>query len=528
MSNGPSALLSDATSAAALPVGAGTDSLIAVIGWGKSGQACARALLARGLRVAVWEQKPSEVVMEGVQVSIEPDSRLLAEAVVAAAPGLIVVSPGVAQHAPIFEAAAAASIPLIGEVELAWRLQEQGPQAGRPWLCVTGTNGKTTTVGMLGSILRAAGESALEVGNIGTPIVEAIDSDATVFAVELSSFQLYTTSTVSPQASVCLNVDADHLDWHGSAVEYAAAKARIYENTQVACVYPSQDRAVERMVEQADVIEGARAIGFTLGTPAVSQIGLVEGALVDRAFVANRQKEAAFLADLEDLTPAFGTHLTPAVVSDALAAAALARAHGVAPEAVAQGLRDFQPAGHRRALVAHAADMAWINDSKATNAHAAVASLLGVPKGTAIWIAGGDTKGQEFDECVAAVADRLRGVVLIGEDRSVLRAALAAQAPQVPVVEVDGHEDWMFSVVNEAVALSRPGDTVVLAPAAASWDQFSSYSERGEVFADAVRRLAEQWQASQAISQQGKQGADEPKCDLPGSRATEEQDSSWH
>lgn len=481
---------------ATLPAGAGTDSTIVVIGWGKSGQASARALRSRGLRVSAWDQKASSAVVDGVDLHVESDSLALAQSVIAAEPGLIVVSPGIPQHAPIFEAAAAANIALIGEVELAWRLQEMGPHAGRPWLCVTGTNGKTTTVGMLGSMLRAAGEHALEVGNIGVPIVEAIDSDATVFAVELSSFQLYTTQTLSPEAAVCLNVDADHLDWHGSALEYAAAKARIYENTQIACVYPSQDRTVERMVEQADVVEGARAIGITLGTPSVSQLGLVEGALVDRAFVANRQKEAAFLAELEDLAPAFGTHLTPAVVSDALAAAALARAHGVAPEAIAAGLRDYQPAGHRRALVAHAADMAWINDSKATNAHAAVASLLGVPKGTAIWIAGGDTKGQEFDDCVAAVADRLRGVVLIGEDRSVLRAALTAQAPEIPVVEVDGHEDWMFSVVNEAVALSRPGDTVVLAPAAASWDQFSSYTERGDAFVDAVMRLAEQWQCA--------------------------------
>lgn len=498
------------TANAQLPAGAGTDSVIAVIGWGKSGQACARALLERGLRVSAWDQKTSPVAIEGVELHVEPDAQALADAVIASDPGMIIVSPGVPQHAPIFESAAIAEVPLIGEVELAWRLQEMGSHAGRPWLCVTGTNGKTTTVGMLGSILRAGGEHALEVGNIGTPIIEAIDSEATVFAVELSSFQLYSTQTLSPEASICLNIDADHLDWHGSALEYAAAKARIYENTQIACIYPSQDRAVERMVEQADVVEGARAIGITLGTPSVSQCGLVEGALVDRAFGANRQKEAVFLAELEDLVPAFGPLLTPAVVSDALAAAALARAHGVAPEAIAQGLRDFRPAGHRRTLVAYAADMAWINDSKATNAHAAVASLLGIPKGTAIWIAGGDTKGQDFNECVAAVADRLRGVVLIGEDRSVLRAALAAKAPEIPVVEVDGHEDWMFSVVNEAVALSRPGDTVVLAPAAASWDQFSNYTERGEAFVDAVTRLAEQWktQATPAGEEQAVQGKD--------------------
>lgn len=132
-----------------------------------------------------------------------------------------------------------------GEVELAWRLQEEGPHAGRPWLVVTGTNGKTTTLGMLGSILRANGENAMEVGNVGTPITEAIDSDAEVFAVEISSFQLHTTLSVSPEASVCLNVDADHVDWHGSVEAYAADKARVYERTRIACVYPASDRMVE-------------------------------------------------------------------------------------------------------------------------------------------------------------------------------------------------------------------------------------------------------------------------------------------
>ncbi len=480
-----------------LPSGAGNDVPIAIIGWGLSGQASARALRSRGLLVHAWngEEIPEEAVtaVSGVEVTVETDPEKLARSIVESGTSLVVVSPGIPSHAPLFTACEHAQIPVWGEVELAWRLQEDGPHAGRPWLCVTGTNGKTTTVGMLGAILRAAGENVREVGNIGAPITEAIDSDAEVFAVELSSFQLWTTHTLAPEASVCLNVDADHLDWHGTIDHYAAAKARIYKNTEKACVYPAADTSIERMVEHADVQEGARAIGFTLAVPQISQIGLVEDAIVDRAFIENRRQEAAFLADLEDLSEVYGETLSPAVVLDALAATALARAHGVEPKAVQEGLRSFTPAHHRNSVVAHAADLTWINDSKATNAHAAEASLATIPPGRAVWIAGGDTKGQDLDALVTRVNSRLRGVVLIGQDRSTLKGAFQRCAPHVPLVEVSEHEDWMFSVVNEAVALSRPGDTVVLAPAAASWDQFRSYTERGDAFTDAVHRLAEHW-----------------------------------
>lgn len=470
---------------------------VAVIGWGRSGRGAAGALASRGHHVIAFDQRPQEAPtgadLADVDLRVVPGDEDLARAVLDVAPGLVVLSPGIAPHTPVWREVAAAGIPLWGEVELAWHLQEEGPHAGRPWLTVTGTNGKTTTVGMLGSILRAAGEEALEVGNIGTPITRAIDSDATVFAVELSSFQLATTSGVSPEASVCLNVDEDHLDWHGSVEAYAAAKARVYHNTRVACVYPASDPVVEHMVEEADVIEGARAIGTTLGVPAISQVGLVEGTIVDRAFLPTRHREALHLADLADLRHITGDQPSPAVVSDALAACALARAHGVAAEHVAEGLRTFHPADHRRAIVGEVADLTWIDDSKATNAHAAAASLAGIRPGTAIWVAGGDAKGQDFHDLVRTVAPVLRGVVLIGADRAPLRADLAAEAPTVPVVEVEAHPDWMFSVVNEAVGLSRPGDTVVLAPACASWDQFDNYGQRGDAFVDAVHRLGAQW-----------------------------------
>lgn len=478
----------------------------AILGWGVSGKASARALLARGAQLRAFDGHSPDTSSHGealtpaqpdeltdVEVVYNADAHALSCEAIAWNPDCIVVSPGIPAHHPIFSASQDAGIPVIGEVELAWRLQEDSSHAGRPWLCVTGTNGKTTTVGMLGSILRASGARVAEVGNIGLPICEAVDTDAEVFAVELSSFQLHTVSTVSPLASVCLNVDADHLDWHGSAEAYAADKAKVYHATQVACFYPSSDIEIEHMVAEADVIEGARAIGLTLGIPSISQVGWVEDALVERAFVERRHMQAQFLAEVDDLRIAYHDGVTDAARMDATAAAGLARAYGVSPEAVAQGLRDFHPADHRRAVISHAADVTWIDDSKATNAHAAAASLRGITPGTAIWIAGGDTKGQEFGDLVAKIAPQLRGVVVIGEDRSAILRALAQYAPTVPFVEVDGHEDWMFSVVNEAVALSRPGDTVVLAPACASWDQFRSYAQRGEVFREAVARLEANW-----------------------------------
>ena len=288
-------------------------------------------------------------------------------------------------------------------------------------------------------------------------------------------------------------MDSDHLDWHGSAQAYAADKARVYENTVRACVYPASDRRVEAMVENADVVEGARAIGVTLGVPSVSQLGIVEGMLVDRAFIDDRARRGLTLARVSDLGGAYGAHPSAAALLDALAAAALARAYGVEPEAIEEGLRAFRPAGHRRAILGEVADLTWVDDSKATNAHAARASLAGLPPRSAIWIVGGDAKGQDFTELIGQVEPLLRGVIVIGAERGPLIASLRAAAPAVPFVEVDGHEDWMFSVVNEAVALSRPGDTVVFAPACASWDQFDNYGQRGDAFADAVARLRAQW-----------------------------------
>jgi UDP-N-acetylmuramoylalanine--D-glutamate ligase len=304
-----------------------------------------------------------------------------------------------------------------------------------------------------------------------------------VLAVELSSYQLHWSSSLAAESAAVLNVAPDHLDWHGSPEAYAAAKGRIYQNVERACVYNVQDPWTERLVREADVAEGARAIGFTLGLPEPGMVGLVDDALADRAFVEDRQTKAAELGSVHDLQdPA------PHVVANALAAAALARSHGVKASSVRDGLRAFRAGPHRIALVEEIGGVRYVDDSKATNPHAALASLLGVE--SAVWVAGGLAKGATFDDLVVAARDRLRGVVLIGADRSVVADALGRHAPDVPVVEVlTGKDDLMDRVVESATKLARPGDTVLLAPGCASMDQFRDYGARGDAFAEAVRRL---------------------------------------
>lgn len=395
---------------------------------------------------------------------------------------VVVTSPGWRPDAPLLAQAAARGIPIWGEVELAWRLRD--PNNPAPWLAITGTNGKTTTVQMLEQMLRRAGLRTVACGNVGLPIVEAVmDGEPyDVLAVELSSFQLHYTSSMSAHSAAVLNIAEDHLDWYPSMDGYIADKGRIYQSVQHACVYNAADPVTEQLVRDADVVEGARAIGFTLGTPAVGMLGLVEDVLVDRAFVENRRDAAAELCTLADLaTPA------PHFVQNALAAAALARSFGVPPVAVRDALREFKPDGHRIAEVATFGGNTWIDDSKATNPPAALASLQAYDP--VVWIAGGLAKGARFDDLVTRVKDRLRGVVLMGTDAPLIADALARHAPDVPVIRLPpGETSPMESAVAQAASLARPGDTVLLAPGCASMDMFANYGARGDAFAEAVRR----------------------------------------
>ncbi|WP_223263209.1 UDP-N-acetylmuramoyl-L-alanine--D-glutamate ligase [Arthrobacter sp. NamB2] len=411
---------------------------------------------------------------------------------------LVVTSPGWRPTQSLLADAARAGVPIWGDVELAWRVRIREGRRTAEWLTITGTNGKTTTVGLTESMLLAGGKRAIAAGNVGTPILDVIrDPQGYEFlAVELSSFQLHWAHSVSPLASVCLNIAEDHVDWHGSYEAYRAAKASIYDRTRIACIYNVEQRETETMVEDADVIEGCRAVGFTTGMPSISMMGVVEDLLVDRAFIEQRKDSAAELASISELGDVVPRHL----VANALAAAALVRAAGLPTSAVRDGIRAYQPGEHRIQVVANEHGVLWINDSKATNPHAASASLASFQ--SVVWIAGGLSKGVSYDDLVREHAKRLRAVVLLGADPAPLESALSRHAPDVPVSlhpslhtgqGYDGGSPdpvtgatLMQWAVTEAARLAQDGDTVLMAPAAASMDQFSSYAHRGAAFMAAV------------------------------------------
>ncbi|MCK9900474.1 UDP-N-acetylmuramoyl-L-alanine--D-glutamate ligase [Parafrankia colletiae] len=491
----------------------GTDVL--VVGAGTSGAAAADALAARGARVLVVDAAdgPAQraaaerLRRSGIEVRL---GGLPAEAGPAS---LVVTSPGVPPTTPLLRAAGAAGVPVWGEVELAWHWRGLSR-----WLAVTGTNGKTTTTEMLGAMLLSGGRRATTAGNIGTPIVTAVGARPPydVLAVELSSFQLHYTSTVAPHAAAILNVAPDHLDWHGGAEAYAEAKARIWAAPQTVAVGNADDPASLALLARAP----GRQVTFGLdpdGDPR-PDLTVVGGYLVDRAFSGGRLIAVADLgaaghspgrnsgpraaggsgvaggsvgsglggrAGAQGFgagpAPAVGADLGPHNISNALAAAALARADGVDPAAIGAALAMFRPGAHRNVTVGRLAGVRYVDDSKATNPHAAAASLCAYP--SVVWVAGGLNKGLEFDDLVVRARSGLRAVVLMGRCADEIAAALARHAPDVPVERADGMDD----AVEAATKLAAPGDTVLLAPAAASMDMFRDYAERGDLFAAAVR-----------------------------------------
>ena len=417
---------------------------------------------------------------------------------------LVVTSPGFPPTAPVLAAAAAAGVPVWGDVELAWRLDAAGRYGPpRRWLVVTGTNGKTTTTSMLHEMLIADGRRAVLCGNIGEPVLDVLDRPSDLLAVELSSFQLFWAPSLRPEAGAVLNVAEDHLDWHGGFAAYAAAKARVLDG-RVAVVGLDDPAAAALLPWAAAPVK----TGFRLGEPAAGELGVRDGHLVDRAFSAGPGEVLAPV----DAIPVAG----PVGVLDALAAAALARAVDVPAHAIASALAGFRVGRHRAEAVGEIDGVRYVDDSKATNPHAAQASILAYPR--VVWVAGGLLKGAAVDEAVAQVADRLAGAVLIGRDRAAFAEALSRHAPDVPVIQVVTGEDAevhgtdesivtgetrvitasgsdlgrrvMTEVVAAAAGLARPGDTVLLAPAGASFDQFAGYADRGEAFAAAVRDAA--------------------------------------
>lgn len=402
---------------------------------------------------------------------------------------LVITSPGWRPDTPLLVAAGQEGVPVIGDIEAAWLVDRAG-LFGEPrtWLAVTGTNGKTTATAMLAAILDADGRSVAAVGNIGTPPGDALLAEprVDVLAAEVSSFQLHWAPDFTPDAGCVLNLADDHLDWHGSFANYAGDKARVL--TGPVPVLALDEPAVLASARRAGALTGLHR-AFTLGDPDDDTTGaqVVTGVRDDRIIERDAATGAVTdLASARGISPA-----GPAGVADATAAAALARAVGVTPDAVRRALAGFTVAAHRGQVVASVDGVDWVDNSKATNPHAAEAALRGLHD--VVWVAGGQLKGAAVDGLVAAVAPALKAVVLLGVDRGILADALAAAAPGVPVTVIDDPDprSATAAVVAAARRAAEPGDTVVLAPAAASLDMYAGMSQRGDLFAACARETSD-------------------------------------
>ena len=426
-----------------------------VVGFGATGQAVSRHLVAAGWTVEVVDDRPTDrmraaAAESGVVLHDGGDPDRLAGLVGHA--DLVVPSPGVPSGHPVYELARSAGVPLVSEVELAAR------QASAPLVAVTGTNGKTTVTTMVASMLVEAGWRAVAAGNIGLPLIDAVAQDVDVLVAEVSSFQLQYTDTFRPAVAVWLNFAEDHLDWHPDLDHYAAAKARIWANQagdDVAVV-----NAEDPVVMAAAGGAPARLVTFGLdrGDYRVEGARLVgpEGPLVEVTHVPRR---------------------LPHDIANGLAAAAAAEAAGASPEACRSVLTTFEGLPHRVQLVGESGGVRFYDDSKATTPASVLAALQGFE--SVVLIAGGRNKGLDLTP-LAAEVDRLRGVVAIGD-----------AAPDVELVFGGGvptHLAWsMEEAVDAARRMARPGDAVLLSPGCASYDWYSSYAERGDDFARVVR-----------------------------------------
>jgi UDP-N-acetylmuramoylalanine--D-glutamate ligase len=452
-------------------------SKILILGGGVTGTALANSLTRRGATVAIADDKKIEnsafttLMTDDVNVS-EWES--------------VVVSPGWKPSHPLIRKLDGAGVAITNEIDLAWKIkQEEAPH--QRWFALTGTNGKTTTVEMAAAAMRAGGLHAIACGNVGDTVIDAVESKEKydVLVLELSSFQIHWMKSAQFNASALLNIADDHADWHGDFEEYARTKISLLDSSSTGILNADDAEVVKRSVHWK-----GRKVFFTLDTPSPGEIGVVEELLVDRAFVADPQ-EAAMICELNEIKPT-----VPHNVSNALAAAGLARAAGVDHESIRSALAAFTPGRHRIEEVLNSGGITWIDDSKATNPHAATASIMSAL--SVVWIAGGLAKGARMDELVKRCSKRIKAAVLIGQDKSLIAKALRENAPHVAILEIETPAHYHVgsaenSLMEDVVAAAREfavkGDTVLLAPACASMDQFTNYADRGDRFAQAVKKV---------------------------------------
>lgn len=447
---------------------------VLVVGAGVTGTSVKRVLHAMGARVSVVDENPTL----GTDLGL-----LTLEAAATRTFDYVVVSPGWKITHPFLQEMLSRHANLLSEIDLAWQIKQELIPSQK-WIAVTGTNGKTTTVELTTAMLNAGGVRAAACGNVGDTVIEAVTSEQKFeyLVVELSSFQLEWSRLPEFSASAILNIADDHSDWHGGFESYVQAKLRILNRTDLA-ILNGDDGVV---VERTDTWIG-RKVFYSLDAPKPGEIGVVEDLLIDRAFVED-PLEAEVLAELHNIHPK-AAHS----VSNTMAAGALARSAGIDYLSIQSAVSDFRPGRHRIETILNKDGVTWIDDSKATNPHAAEASIQSFS--SVIWIAGGLAKGADMSGLVDRVHPKIKVAILIGTDRELIGAALARQSPQIQIIRVDGDKSdapgLMRKVAEQAKKASSKGDVVLLAPACASMDQFENYASRGDLFRDAVLELAD-------------------------------------
>ena len=436
---------------------------IAVLGAGVTGTAVLDFLVTRGINADIFDEKA-------------PNAKRTVED----SYGLAIVSPGWRLDNPLVVALQSVGCELLSEIDFAWKVKEElAPD--QKWIALTGTNGKTTTIQMVQSIFDYSSLSGIACGNVGEPVISVLNSGDSYdyLALELSSFQLEWSQYAKYEAVALLNIAPDHIDWHGSFDQYAAAKLRLLDASEIAVINGEDSESVLR----ASAWSG-RKVFYFLDTPQPGELGLVENLLIDRAFGGDPSVAHDF-AQLSDIRPT-----VPHNVSNAMAAAGLALAIGITHDEIREGLQNFTLDRHRLEVVVEEDGIAWVNDSKATNPHAAAAALMS--QISSIWIAGGLAKGAAMNPLIERCASRIKAAILIGQDAPIIATALSKEAPHIPyyLMPYSGDsQELMREVVEKARELAVAGDTVLLAPACASMDQFKDYADRGEKFVAAVREV---------------------------------------
>ncbi len=453
-----------------------------VAGFGRSGQAAARLLAAHGVACTVVDARPREALAAGL-AALPAGTAYAAEdgaGPALAGADLVVISPGIDTRKPPYAGALAAGAPFLSELELGWRFVEA------PLVAITGSNGKSTATALAGALLAGSGLDARVCGNIGTPLCDALaeQTAATRFVVEVSSFQLEQVRAFAPDVAVLLNITPDHMDRYDSLAAYAAAKERIFTAQTPAgrAILCTDDPGAAAVAARLAAREGGPR---RVAVSAAPQDPGIDAAWPDGEHLAVRLDGTLRRPARRDDLPLPGPHN----LLNALAAVAAALAAGAGEAAVAPALRAFRPLPHRLEPVGEAGGAAWVNDSKATNVESARMALRSFPAGRVVILLGGRDKGGDFAALVPDLADRAHRVICLGEAGPRIAAALAGPLAGRVALEVAAD---MEEAVARAAAAARRGDTVLLAPACASFDAYRNFEERGEHFRRLVARRVQE------------------------------------